>query len=119
MGMAAQIERELISSRTREALARRKAEGVILGNPRLNEARTKGSATITAKAMRAGGGLRRHDPRVDGQGFESKGHCRRNSPRRNIPLPPVVVLGPRPPSPGWSAAWFRHSHLSREPNNYE
>jgi DNA invertase Pin-like site-specific DNA recombinase len=31
MGLAAQIERELISSRTREALARRKAAGKLLG----------------------------------------------------------------------------------------
>jgi len=31
MGLAAQIERELISSRTREALARRRAEGKLLG----------------------------------------------------------------------------------------
>lgn len=32
-GMASQIERDLISSRTREALARRRAEGKILGRP--------------------------------------------------------------------------------------
>lgn len=32
-GIAAQIERNMISSRTKEALARKKAEGVILGRP--------------------------------------------------------------------------------------
>ena len=34
LGLAAEIEREFISMRTKEALAKRKAEGMILGRPR-------------------------------------------------------------------------------------
>ena len=44
-GLAAEIERQLISTRTREALARKKAEGVALGRP-------KGSATVMNKLDR-------------------------------------------------------------------
>lgn len=39
LGLAAQIEREFISVRTKEALSRRKSDGVILGRP-------KGQATL-------------------------------------------------------------------------
>lgn len=41
LGLAAQIEREFISVRTREALSRRRAEGVQLGRPRGEAPRLK------------------------------------------------------------------------------
>ena len=40
-GLSAEIERNLISQRTKEALARKKAEGVILGRPKGSRARTR------------------------------------------------------------------------------
>lgn len=38
-GLAAEIERDMISQRTKEALARKKAEGVILGRPKGSKAK--------------------------------------------------------------------------------
>ena len=38
-GLAAEIERDMISQRTKEALARKKAEGVILGRPKGSRAK--------------------------------------------------------------------------------
>lgn len=40
-GLAAEIERDLISQRTREALARKKAEGVVLGRPKGSKSAAK------------------------------------------------------------------------------
>ncbi|MCL1817889.1 MAG: master DNA invertase Mpi family serine-type recombinase [Spirochaetaceae bacterium] len=40
-GLSAEIERNLISQRTKEALARKKAEGVILGRPRGSKSKTR------------------------------------------------------------------------------
>ena len=40
LGLSAEIERNLISQRTKEALARKKAEGVILGRPKGSRSKT-------------------------------------------------------------------------------
>ena len=40
-GLSAEIERNLISQRTKEALARKKAEGVILGRPKGSKSKRK------------------------------------------------------------------------------
>src|ERR1700691_5514127 len=45
-GLSAEIERNLISQRTKEALARKKAEGVILGRPK---GRKSGHVKLTGK----------------------------------------------------------------------
>jgi hypothetical protein len=48
----AEKERATISARTKEALARAKAKGARLGNPRLDEVRGKGAASMKAAADR-------------------------------------------------------------------
>ena len=40
-GLSAEIERNLISQRTKEALARKRAEGVIIGRPKGSKSKTK------------------------------------------------------------------------------
>jgi DNA invertase Pin-like site-specific DNA recombinase len=48
----AEKERAMISARTKEALARVKAKGVRLGNPRLHKVRAKGTESMRAAADR-------------------------------------------------------------------
>jgi DNA invertase Pin-like site-specific DNA recombinase len=40
-GLSAEIERELISQRTKEALARKRSEGIVLGRPKGSKSKTK------------------------------------------------------------------------------
>lgn len=64
----AQTERERISERTKAALARKKAEGVQLGNPRLEELHAKQAAEIGAHAE----GLRNRLTEMVGQGMSQR-----------------------------------------------
>jgi DNA invertase Pin-like site-specific DNA recombinase len=47
LGLAAEIEREFISMRTKEALAKRKAQGMTLGRPKGKAAKVKLDAKAT------------------------------------------------------------------------
>lgn len=55
-GISAEIERNLISQRTKEALARKKAEGVVLGRPKgrksaLDKYKLSGKETLIKELM--------------------------------------------------------------------
>jgi Resolvase, N terminal domain len=65
----AEKERAMISVRTKEALARARAKGARLGNPRLHEVRGKGAASMRAAADRFAANVL--DPAAQGRGEES------------------------------------------------
>lgn len=56
-GLSAEIERNLISQRTKEALARKKAEGVILGRPKgrkSSHVKLSGKETVISELLLQG-----------------------------------------------------------------
>ena len=50
-GLSAEIERNLISQRTKEALARKRAEGVILGRPKGRETEYKNAKLFPKRTL--------------------------------------------------------------------
>ena len=63
-GLSAEIERNLISQRTKEALARRRAEGIVLGRPQGRKSspdryKLSGKETLISELLRNGTSLRK------------------------------------------------------------
>ena len=63
-GLSAEIERNLISQRTKEALARRRAEGIVLGRPQGRKSspdryKLSGKETLITELLRNGTSLRK------------------------------------------------------------
>jgi DNA invertase Pin-like site-specific DNA recombinase len=50
-GLSAEIERNLISQRTKEALVRKRSEGVVLGRPLMGFSMARMSAKIACAAL--------------------------------------------------------------------
>jgi len=90
LGLAAEIEREFIALRTREALAKRRADGgwQAAGTP---QRQTRGAAQTRC--------ARGRHPRLPGQGHQQAGDCQTH---RVCAVDPLYVVSPaQPPTLSW------------------
>jgi DNA invertase Pin-like site-specific DNA recombinase len=83
----AEKERRLISERTRAALARAKARGVKLGNPRVVEAPVLGRAALRERADRDAESMRDHLAGIEARGIASNNGIAAELNRLGIPTP--------------------------------
>jgi DNA invertase Pin-like site-specific DNA recombinase len=83
----AEKERRLISERTKAALARVKARGVKLGNPRVVEAAVLGRAALQARADRDAESMRDHLAGIEARGITSNNGIAAELNRLGIPTP--------------------------------
>jgi DNA invertase Pin-like site-specific DNA recombinase len=87
MAAFAEYEREVISTRTKAALAAAKARGVKLGSPKLNEARQIAYSNIRANAARFAANVLPIIHQLEADGVKTKTGIARALAERGVPTP--------------------------------